>query len=749
MGRSQVAELRTSAALCVIDSAGKVTASKSFALSGQLKFGLTALTSYAGSRLLATGVVISTVAGIERATGVLVICLDADLNLIWSRSIRATFDPLNDGEYAMNGLTTDQDGRIFLSFHNNEDFTLVKRPVIFVSLNSSGDLIWSKAIPDKMIWDSQLHLNQNLPDAFSVAGKVFFLGQSQTDTVINAQRIARYGFTGLSFSAENGEVVKASRSFIPSTIMNIGEVGTPASGIQSWFGEKFAYAAGELIRRNATDYPEMNLIAFDTDTSLSVTNLKRIRGFTSAYAFPRFCFNSRGDFAVVSTTSYNTVSVFNARGELVLNRKIESGILNQPFIRSMRFLDNQDYLRLTVIDQGSPAFDMLIVDLPVTGSSDIYSCLGGQGELLAKDTVVMETRSLAVSTIDNVAAIQPITMLSADIVLQETEYCEVKSDCRQLTIRGASQGCVGKEMRFDALKSVDCSRQIVWGLNNIPASQIASTDSSITLSFQQPWSGYVKVSLQGCELSDSVYVEVNSGEARPELGSDQLWCGNDILLNAGNEFMSYEWQDGSDNAQFLVTGPGKYFVTVTDHCGQTYSDTIFVSSEKPGLLFTSDTVLCPRQEIRLIAKAGYQDYKWEPEYRLRNVSENEVMVSPDKDMQYVVTADAGQGCFVSDTISLRVIDCTAALFVPSGFTPNGDGKNDVLVPVVRGEVMQYEFAVYNRVGQLVYRSKTPGTGWTGFIGDKLQPADVYVWMCKVQWAGSGVEIRKGSFVLIR
>ena len=59
--------------------------------------------------------------------------------------------------------------------------------------------------------------------------------------------------------------------------------------------------------------------------------------------------------------------------------------------------------------------------------------------------------------------------------------------------------------------------------------------------------------------------------------------------------------------------------------------------------------------------------------------------------------------------------CKVSFYVPTAFTPNGDGRNDVFRPVVYGIAVEYNFIVYNRWGQKVFISNTPGEGWDGTI----------------------------------
>ena len=87
--------------------------------------------------------------------------------------------------------------------------------------------------------------------------------------------------------------------------------------------------------------------------------------------------------------------------------------------------------------------------------------------------------------------------------------------------------------------------------------------------------------------------------------------------------------------------------------------------------------------------------------------------------------------------------------MPNAFTPNDDGRNDLIRPIVVGELVKYEFAIYNRWGQVVFRSLDPGVGWDGRINGHIQAADQFVWTCMYQFAGEEITSAKGVFLLLR
>ncbi|MCD0490089.1 gliding motility-associated C-terminal domain-containing protein [Pedobacter sp. MC2016-14] len=88
------------------------------------------------------------------------------------------------------------------------------------------------------------------------------------------------------------------------------------------------------------------------------------------------------------------------------------------------------------------------------------------------------------------------------------------------------------------------------------------------------------------------------------------------------------------------------------------------------------------------------------------------------------------------------------IFIPNVFSPNGDGKNDILF--VRGtSIKSLLFNVYDQWGELIFRANDKSVGWDGTYRGKLQPVGVYAYYTEiVQLDGSKV-IRKGTVTLLR
>lgn len=107
------------------------------------------------------------------------------------------------------------------------------------------------------------------------------------------------------------------------------------------------------------------------------------------------------------------------------------------------------------------------------------------------------------------------------------------------------------------------------------------------------------------------------------------------------------------------------------------------------------------------------------------------------------------GCKDTATQRIKVIN-TCEVYVPTAFTPNGDGQNDYLYPLNAYLANDLSFSVYNRYGQMVFHTKDWTKGWDGTFRDKKQPAGSFVWLLSFINSRTGKNVvRKGTALLIR
>jgi len=64
--------------------------------------------------------------------------------------------------------------------------------------------------------------------------------------------------------------------------------------------------------------------------------------------------------------------------------------------------------------------------------------------------------------------------------------------------------------------------------------------------------------------------------------------------------------------------------------------------------------------------------------------------------------------------------------VPSAFTPNNDGNNDILKDIPIGIKKFNYFIIYNRWGNRVFYTTDFSRGWNGKLNEQLQPTAVFV-----------------------
>jgi gliding motility-associated-like protein len=87
--------------------------------------------------------------------------------------------------------------------------------------------------------------------------------------------------------------------------------------------------------------------------------------------------------------------------------------------------------------------------------------------------------------------------------------------------------------------------------------------------------------------------------------------------------------------------------------------------------------------------------------------------------------------------------------VPRAWTPNGDGRNDVLKPYTLNIVEIRYFRVFNRWGQLMYETKELEKGWDGTYKGRLQPNDAYTWMVEGVGIDGSIIRKTGNSALLQ
>jgi gliding motility-associated-like protein len=271
---------------------------------------------------------------------------------------------------------------------------------------------------------------------------------------------------------------------------------------------------------------------------------------------------------------------------------------------------------------------------------------------------------------------------------------------------------------------------------------------------------YVVANLGKCEAKDTILVNVTP-YPNALAGNDATICyGTRVQLNGSITGTTFTWTPVASliNERTLspVAGPTRttmYILSAYDTlgCPKPKTDTVLVTVIPVINAYAGrDTAVIPGQELQLVASGG-TGYAWTPTTGLSNPSIANPIAILDNTIDsitYTVRVSNGS-CYADDQIKVRVFKTGPDIIVPSAFTPNGDGKNDVSRPVLLGITKLYFFSIYNRWGQLLFTTTEENKGWDGNFAGVAQPSGAYVYQASgIDFLGRAV-LRKGTVVLIR
>ena len=258
----------------------------------------------------------------------------------------------------------------------------------------------------------------------------------------------------------------------------------------------------------------------------------------------------------------------------------------------------------------------------------------------------------------------------------------------------------------------------------------------------------VTATLSGCTDSDDITVAF-APVPTLELDSTAFICDGevvdiDILPEPG---VTYTWQDGSTSPQYSIALPGTYTLTAAlgDCITQASIDVTTLCA--PDISLGSDTTICASTPLILSAfdslAVGYvwQDGSTRDTFR---VTESGF---------YAVQAFNECGTAFGD-IQVLVDDCRS-LYIPTAFSPNGDGVNDEFRFYQDGDVVSIvQWRIYNRLGGEVFEIDRAdpdalGAAWDGNHNGRPVAADTYTWWAEVEYKDGFVTVLTGDVTVVR
>ena len=266
-----------------------------------------------------------------------------------------------------------------------------------------------------------------------------------------------------------------------------------------------------------------------------------------------------------------------------------------------------------------------------------------------------------------------------------------------------------------------------------------------------------------CSAVDTIFITSFELPSIAEAGENQTVCGESAQLGAVIPAIgSGTWT--SSNPSVIFADATNYQTTVSslsvgvDTLIWTISngictsvDSVFITSiELPVVFAGVDTVICAFQQPLTIpiSITGSTNWTWNPLSGTAQI-DNELSLFPsfsnmalDRINSFELLATNGQ-CSAVDTLNIFVYSnesdycSTEPIFIPEGFSPNGDGLYDVFAILnLRG--LNANVQIYNRWGNLVYSNENYQNDWTGIAnqglvlyGEEL-PSGTYYYIIQIE-----------------
>jgi len=272
----------------------------------------------------------------------------------------------------------------------------------------------------------------------------------------------------------------------------------------------------------------------------------------------------------------------------------------------------------------------------------------------------------------------------------------------------------------------------------------------------------VQATLGRCTATDDVLVTVLPAPIA-DAGADVTICFGQSTQLQGSGGVTYTWTPGTSLSSTTVSNPvvtspaqtSTYQLSITDanNCVSLRPDAVTVTVTPPIKINVSpvDTIVYAGALVPLQASSVATQYSWTPSAGLSdpNVA-NPVLTAPGvgQTLTLRVEGSTTADCRGEAYVTIRVYQ-GPDIYIPTAFTPNGDGLNDrFMVQPVGVRQLKY-FRIYNRAGRLIYSTSQLGAGWDGRFQGQDQPAGVYVWQCQGITDEGKLINRQGTVTLIR
>lgn len=220
---------------------------------------------------------------------------------------------------------------------------------------------------------------------------------------------------------------------------------------------------------------------------------------------------------------------------------------------------------------------------------------------------------------------------------------------------------------------------------------------------------------------------------------DTIFCGNiNYTINIPTKWKNIVWWDGNTQITRTFLNEGLYSLNFTGLCGKFYDSIRIYNKEIAPFNLGKDTEVCLNGKFILTAPSNY--------FVLWNTGEKLSSIGVSNPGLYVATLSNSFGCSRSDSIEIKALSTLSDIFMPTAFTPDDNGLND-MYPFLKFS-QPVHFSIYNRWGEKLFESDGKRC-WNGKINDKVCQEGAYAWKLSFIDCDGYRKVKTGNFTLIR
>lgn len=232
-------------------------------------------------------------------------------------------------------------------------------------------------------------------------------------------------------------------------------------------------------------------------------------------------------------------------------------------------------------------------------------------------------------------------------------------------------------------------------------------------------------------------------------GTPTIVWSPDTYIISGQGTQSIE-VEGVENQVFTVQ------VSYDNGCTISGTSSLTVGTYGGTVSATIDAdTIYDAETVRLHAFPSGLSYSWTPAEGLDNASSQDPTFTPTQPGDYIFTVQVTQadGCSQTATVRLHVREtlCDGEhVFLPNAFSPNGDGRNDVLQLYQNNVVDKLNtLIIYNRMGQEIFKTSDLDFAWDGTFNGKPLDPDVYGFYLDVLCIDGAQFILRGNITIVK